>query len=612
MQKKSIYSLGSIALLVVLFVVINMLAGSSLRGLRFDLTENQLYTLSEGSLNILSGLEEPVTLYLFFSQGASSDLPQIRSYARRVDEMVEEFANHADGKLIVNRVDPAPFSEQEDQAAAFGLQAVPVGVSGENLYLGIAGTNTLDDVQSMPFLQPSKEKFLEYDLAKMISSLGNPTRKTIGLISSLDMSGGFDPATQQMSDPWVIKEQFDQLFDVRTLDATQALPDDIDLLMLVHPKQLDETALYRIEQYVLAGGHLIAFMDPFAEMDRGTPGDPMAQMQVGSSSTLGSMLGAWGVEFDPNRVVGDLQYGVGTSRSRHIGILSVQSDGINGDDIVSADLEVVNLSSTGWLQSVEGAQTSFEPLVQSSANAAPMDSSQLRFLTDPATLMEGFSPTGEVYSLAARISGPAQASMDAPEGVQDSHLEAAGTAGINVILFADSDILSDRLWVQRQAFFGQSLTSSFADNGSLVVNGVDNLLGNADLISIRTRASSNRPFDRVEDIRVEAEKSYRSTEERLQMELQETELKLNELQAGKAEGDTMVISPEQQEEVQRFMDQRLAIRGELRQVQHDLQRDIEGLGTRLKLLNIALVPAIVMLAALAYGLRRRKKQEVTS
>jgi ABC-type uncharacterized transport system involved in gliding motility auxiliary subunit len=611
MQKKSVYSLASIVLLIVLFVALNMLAGANLRGLRFDLTENKLYTLSEGTRNILSGLEEPVTLYLYFSEDASSDLPQIRSYARRVDELVEEFANQAGSRLIVNRIDPAPFSEDEDQAAAFGLQAVPVGVSGENLYLGIAGTNTLDDVQAMPFLQPSKEKFLEYDLAKMISSLGNPSRKRIGLISSLEMAGGFDPATQQMSEPWVIQEQLNQLFDVQTLDVAEPLPDDLDLLMLVHPSQLDDSALYRLEQYVLGGGRLVAFMDPFAEMDRGNPGDPMARMQMGSSSTLGSLLTAWGVEYDPNRVVGDLQYGIGTSRSRHIGILSVLADGINAEDIVSADLEVVNLSSTGWLQPAENAGTVFETLVSSSSNAAPMDSSRLRFLTDPSTLLEGFNPSGDQYTLAARVSGPAAASLEPPEGMESEHIEQAGESGINVILFADSDILTDRMWVQRQNFFGQSLASSFADNGSLVINAVDNLLGNADLISIRTRASSGRPFDRVEEIRVEAEMAYRSTEERLQAELQETERKLTELQAGKTEGDLMVISPEQQEEVQRFMDQRLAIRSELRQVQHDLQRDIESLGTRLKLINIALVPAIVMLVALGYAVRRRHKQEAS-
>jgi ABC-type uncharacterized transport system involved in gliding motility auxiliary subunit len=610
MQKKSIYSFGSLVLLLVLFVVLSMLSSNVLRGLRFDLTENGLYTLSEGTRNILDELQEPVTVYLFFSEEASRDLPQVRSYAERVDELVAEFANHSKGKLILKRIDPAPFSEQEDQAAAFGLQAVPVGASGETLYLGLAGSNSLDDVQTMPFLQPSKEQFLEYDLAKMVSSLGNPERKTIGLLSSLSMEPAYEPMTQSARDAWVVYEQFSQLFAIDRIDADSGtLPEGLDVLLLVHPKDLDEGMLYQVEQFVLGGGHLIAFLDPFAESDRGNPNDPMAQMQAGSASSLGPLLEAWGVSWDPARVIGDMQYGVGTTRARHIGILSVPADGLNDEDIVSADLEIVNFSSTGWFSPVEGAGTVFEPLVSSSENAAPMDSSRLRFLTSPADLMTDFNPTGERYALAARITGPAAASIAAPEGMGESHIADSGDEGINVLLFADTDLLTDRLWVQKQDFLGQSLVTSFADNGSLAVNAVDNMLGNRDLISIRTRASSGRPFDRVEEIRVAAERSYRATEERLQMELQDTEDKLADLQAAKGEGDMLVISEEQQQEIQRFMDRKLEIRRELRQVQHDLQSDIDRLGTRLKLVNIGLIPVLVMVAALVYGLRRKKRRD---
>ena len=609
MQKKSIYSIGSLLLLLVFFVVASMLSSNLLRGLRFDLTENQLYTLSSGTRNILHDLQEPVTLYLFFSQEASRDLPQIRSYARRVDELVEEFVNHNPGKLKLRRIDPEPFSEAEDEATAFGLQAVPVGASGDSLYLGIAGSNSLDDMQAMPFLQPSKEKFLEYDLAKMISSLGNPERKTLGLMSSLPLRGGFDPATQAAQPAWVLHEQLSQLFQIEEIDATAGeLPEDLDVLMLIHPKDLDMSMQYQVEQFVLGGGHLIAYLDPFAEMDRGNPADPMAQLQAGSASSLGSMLDAWGVEYDPARVIGDLQFGIGTSRSRHIGILSVTAEGLDDEDIITSDLEVVNFSSVGWFSAKNDARTRFEPLVMSSENAAPMDSSRLRFLSNPADLMTDFNPTGERYALAARVTGEAKASIEAPQGTDDEHLATAGEAGINVVLVADTDALSDRLWIQRQPFFGQDITTAFADNGSFAVNVVDNLLGNRDLISIRTRASSGRPFDRVDDIRVAAEKSYRATEERLQMELEDTERKLTELQAAKGESELTVISPEQQQEIQRFVDRKFEIRRELRQVQHDLQRDINSLGTRLKLLNIALVPAIVMVIALVYGSRMRRKR----
>jgi ABC-type uncharacterized transport system involved in gliding motility auxiliary subunit len=433
------------------------------------------------------------------------------------------------------------------------------------------------------------------------------------------MTAGFDPVTQGMREAWVSYEQLEQLFSIETIDATaDELPQDIDVLMLVHPKSLSDSMLYQIEQFVLGGGNLIAFIDPFAESDRGDPNDPMARMQAGSSSDLGPLLTAWGVGYDPARVVGDLQYGIGTGQSRHIGILSVPTEGLNQEDIVSADLELVNLTSTGWLTPVEGSTTRFEPLIQSSENAAPMDSSRLRFLTDPAELMKGFNPTGDRYALAGRISGPASAAIDPPatdgeaaeSGAGDHRSESVET-GINVILFADTDMLTDRLWVQKQPFLGQNIISAFADNGSLAVNAVDNMLGNQDLINIRTRANSGRPFDRVSELKIAAERSYRATEERLQQELAETEQKLTSLQSAKGESDLLVLSDEQQQEVRRFMDRRLEIRRELRQVQHDLQRDIDQLGTRLKLVNIALVPALVMLAALLYAIRRRRAQQVS-
>jgi ABC-type uncharacterized transport system involved in gliding motility auxiliary subunit len=609
MQKKSTYSYGSLLLLLVLFIALSMISNNVLKGLRFDLTENKLFTLSDGTTRILQDLEEPVTIYFYFSEETSRDIPQIRSYARRVEELLDEFVNLSGGKLTMQRIDPAPFSEEEDQAATFGLQAAPINTAGDTLYFGIAASNSLDEIQVMPFLQPSKEKFLEYDLAKMVSSLGNPQKWTLGVLSSLPMGGGFNPATQAMDEPWVVYEQLSQLYDVRDLDpALSEIPADVDVLLLVHPRDLDEDTLYGVEQFVLGGGNLVAFLDPFAEADRGNPNDPMAQMQVGSASSLGTLLEGWGVEFDETRALGDLQYGISDGTTRHIGILSVPASGMNPDDIVSADLEVVNLSSTGWFEPAEGAQTTFESLLQSSENAAPLDAMRFRFLTDPAGLMQDFNPTGERYALAARISGPADATMAPPEGREAGHIGETGGAGINVLLFADTDMLSDRLWVQVQPLFG---ATAFADNGSLAINAVDNLLGNRDLISIRTRATSARPFGRVDEIRVAAERSFRETEERLQAELQETERRLGELQAAKGDGDMLVISEEQQEEIQRFMDRRLEIRRELRQVQHDLRRDIDRLDTRLKIINIIVVPALVMIVALVYAVRRRRRQDLS-
>ena len=618
-RNRSLISAGTLALLAVLFVTLVILSSALLKGLRFDLTENSLYTLSDGTRNILKNMDEPVNLYLYFSEDVSRSLPQFRSYARWAGELLEEFEDRSGGKLTLHRVNPKPFSPEEDQAAQYGLQGAPVGSSGDVLYFGLVGTNTLDDQQVMPFMQPDKEKFLEYDLAKMVSSLSHPTHRKVGLISGLDMTPAYNPAVRQLPEPWVIYQQLDQLFDLQEipLEATE-LPSDLELLVLVHPKEISEGLLYQIDQYVLRGGRVLAFLDPLAEADMGgDPNDPAARLNAGGSSSLGPLLEAWGVSFDTNKVMGDRAYalqvnlGAGQPPVRHLGIISVKAEGMNVTDVATADLEVVNFSSTGWFFPLENATSAFEPLVQTSDSAAAIDASRLRYMTNPQDLAEDFLPTGDHYSLVARVSGQVKSAFEqAPEELADSdHLASSNGNGINVVLFADTDILTDRLWVQKQNFLGQTIVNSFSDNGTLVANIADQLLGSSDLIGIRARANTSRPFDRVDALRLSAEAQFRDTEKRLQTELAETERKLSEIQTARQDGELTVLNAEQQDELQRFLDRKLAIRSELRQVQHDLTEEIEALGMRLKFINIVLVPVLISIVAVLFGQYRRKRRE---
>ena len=616
---RSAYSAGTLLLLAVLFVTLTILSSTFLKGMRVDLTENSLYTLNDGTRNILQNMDEPVNLYLYFSEEVSRDLPQFRSYARWAGEMLEEFAEQSKGKLTLKRVNPVPFSTTEDQAAQYGLQGVPVGTAGDTLYFGLVGTNSLDGLEVMPFMQPDKEKFLEYDLAKIVFSLSHPQHKQVGLISGLDMQPGFDPATQSVREAWIIHQQLSQLFDLQELPADAGeLPDDLDLLVLVHPKDLSEDMRYQIDQFVLGGGRLLAFLDPMAEADLGgDPNDPMARMNAGGSSTLGPLLEAWGVSFNTDQVIGDYAYalqvsiGQGQPPVRHLGILSVNPDGIDNFDVATADLTAVNFSSSGWLAPLETSGTNFETLLQSSQNAAPIDAARLRFLSNPQDLSRDFQATGDQYTLVARVSGHANTAFEQPpEGSPlMGHLTESEAGGISVVLFADTDVLTDRMWVQKQNFLGRTIANSFADNGTLVFNLADQLLGSSDLIGIRTRASTTRPFDRVETLKLSAESRFRDTEERLQAELEETEQTLTEMQSLRQDGELTVLTPEQEDEVQRFVDRKLQIRSELRQVQHDLSRDIEALGMRLKFINIVLVPLLIVIAALGLGHLRRRRRE---
>ena len=618
-KNRSFFSVGVLVLMAVLFVTLTMLSSVFLKGMRLDLTKNGLYTLSDGTLNILENMDEPVNLYLYFSEDVSRELPQFRSYARWAGEMLEEFVDHSGGKLTLRRVDPVPFSPQEDQAAQYGLQGVPVGNAGDKLYFGLVGTNSLDGQQMMPFLQPDKEKFLEYDLAKIVSSLSHPKHKKMGLISALDMKPGFDMATQSAREAWIIYQQFSQVFDLQDISPdSDVLPVDLDLLVLVHPGDLSEGMLYQVDQFVLRGGRVLAFMDPMAESDLGgDPNDHMARMNAGGSSTLEPLLQAWGVGFDTSRVIGDRAYALqvtiaqGQPPVRHLGILSVSTDGMNATDVATADLQSVNFSSAGWLAALENAETAFEPLVQTSENAAPIEAARLRFLSDPKNLSVGFEPTGDRYALAARITGQTRSAFEQPaEGAPlVTHLTGSEASGINVVLFADTDVLTDRLWVQKQNFLGQVVVNSFADNGTLVANIAEQMLGSSDLIRIRTRASTNQPFDRVDALKLSAENRFRDTEQRLQAELEETERTLTEMQSSRQDGELTVMTPDQQQEIQRFVDRKLQIRAELRQVQHDLSRDIEALGMRLKFINIALVPVLIIIISLVLGHMRRRRRE---
>lgn len=601
-----------------IFLAVVSLSNTALQGMRIDLTENGLYTLSTGTKKILGDIDEPINIYFFWSDRATADIPSLRTYAARVRETLEEFAEQSDGMLRIQVVDPVPFSEDEDRAAAFGLQGISLNGAPEPVYMGIAGTNSVDDEENIAFLDPGKETFLEYDLARLVDTLANPQRPVVGLISGLPMQGRFDPATQQMTEPWLVMAQIEQLFDVRQLNVTETVIDpDVAVLFIAHPKNLSETTLYAIDQFIMRGGRALLMVDPYAETDipPPDPNNPAAAMLASRASDLNRLTTAWGITVSTDEYIADDRYALQVSGFdnrivRHIGLLGIDGTGIDRTDIVSADLQNLNLGFAGFVSVADDAAATVTPLVESSTLAAPMNAEGLAFIREPAQLRQGFTPTGLRYLLAARIGGnvPSAFPDGPPDGTAaDEHL-AASREPVNVILIADTDMLTDRLWAQVQNFFGQRISTAFAGNGDFVANALDNLTGSGDLISVRARATSSRPFTRVQELQRVAEERFRETEQRLQQELRETEAKLGELQAGRSDAGTMILSPEQEAELDRFQQQRLQIRKELRRVQRELDQQIEGLGNRLKAINIGLVPLIITMLSIGLMLVRRQKR----
>ena len=624
----------SLILLGLVFVAAVTANNTLLSGLRFDLTENNLYTVSPGTRALLTTIQEPINLYFFFSDSETADITPLRNFATRVREMLEEFTAASGENLRLHIIDPIPFSEEEDRASQFGLQSISLGI-GQTLYFGLAGTNSVGEEAIIAIFNPERERFLEYELARMVYSLARPDKVVVGLLSGVSMAAGFSPQTQRMTEPWAVHNQVGQLFEIRTLGPELvSIDEDINVLWLVHPKSLESSTLYAIDQFILRGGRALIFLDPFAEIDMAAAGMNPAALAQGSASNLEPLLSAWGIAFSSSEVIADNQYalsistGPGLRPVRHLGLLGITGDAMDGEDVIIDGLGNLNLGSAGHFTVIEDSTVDFKPLLSSSTEAATLPAIQVQMLADPETLQDGFTPTGESYVLAARLNGSLMSAFpDGPptddeispdvegdtqnasvEILTNGHLSSTNNA--NVILVGDVDILSDRLWVQRQNFLGQQLVTAFANNGDFVINALDNLSGSAELIGIRARGTYSRPFTRVEELRRNADAEFRQTEQFLQAELAETESRLAELQAARTDQGSLLISDEQQAEVQRFLDQQVRIRQNLRAVQRNLDRSIEQLGAVLQTINTALVPILLtILVLIVVSVRRRRAEK---
>ena len=625
--RKMGFGIGGLVALAVLFLGVVMLSNVGLRGMRIDLTQNRLYTLSPGTQQVLSELKEPVNLYFYFSrEAAAKQAPLVMPYATRVREFLEELSARAGGKIHLRIVDPQPFSDEEDRAAEYGLQSLQAG-GGDALYFGLAGTNSTDGRASIPSFQADREEFLEYDVAKLINELGTPKKPVIGLMSSLGLQGQYNPMTGQMGEPWPILTQLQELFTIRSLTAdVDHIDKDVDVLMLVHPKGLAPKTLYAIDQFVMRGGRMLLFVDPTAGADTSgqDPSNPLAGAMADHSSDLEPLLKAWGVDYDRTKVIGDLERGLEVRTSmqspptRHIGILGLTHGDMNQKDVVTASLEKINLATSGALAAHSGAKTTFEPLLLSSASAEPIPAQRFSALNDPATLRDGFKPTGTRYALAARITGPVESAF--PQGAPPDQKPAAGppvahlaksSAPANIVIIADTDLLMDYLWVQTHELFGQRVAQAFANNGDFIANILDNLSGSSALISIRGRATFSRPFERVDALRRQADDRLRSKALELQAELQQTETKLTELQTKRNDQSSIMLSPEQEAELKRFVAEKARVRKELRETQRGLDVDINRLDTWLKVINIAVAPLLVAVAGvIILSMRRRRRSAV--
>lgn len=650
MNIKFLFSKAGIAVIAVATIVAVALI-SSLPSLRIDLTEDNLYSLSDGTRNIVSNLQTPIELMFFYSESATEDIPQIRSYGTRVQELLREIVLASNGRLSFSVIDPEPFSEDEDLATEFGIQAVPVSQGGQAIYFGLVAAQEEGAAvnpalgraaETLPLIRPDQEQFLEYEFMKLISKVNNPDLQVVGLVTQLDIDGGFDPIAGQATQQWMIMDIIRQLYAVQRVDLTAAeIDEEIDILMIVHPEGLSEQMLYAIDQFMMRGGKTMLFLDPSADsmVSRSRQGN---LIPAGMRSELPGLLEAWGIEFSSDKVLTDnelalrVSMGQGQRPIAHLGMLGVQRNFLTQNDIVTSRLENINLSSPGVISQAQGSTTRFEPLMVSSSDAMLMDAGLLEDVTDPSVLFDEFVSEDRSFTIAARVSGvietafpdgrpieevevsaeeeEADREIVAEDPVEDApvaeHLTSS-TGEVNILVFADTDMLSDRMWVRVTQFMGQRIPQPFSNNGDMVINALDNLSGGADLSGIRSRGTYSRPFTRVIQLQRQADDRLRVEEAELLERLAETEAALAELNQDES-GDLIgQVTPEIQSEVDRFNEEMLATRRSLRDVQYQLTEDIEQLGSNLKLINTALIPVILSILALLLSYVRAQRRKLT-
>ncbi len=619
-----------LVLAAVLFVSVNVIASRTLNATRIDLTQDKLYTLSPGTLATLAQIREPIVLRFYYSPKLGEEIPSYGVYAQRVRQMLEEYAAESHGKIQLEQLDPEPYSRTEDRALAFGLQGVPIDQSGEQVYFGLAGTNSTDDQQVISFFQPDRARFLEYDLTKLIHNLAFPKKPVVGLITDLPLEGNVMAAMRgQPMIPYAVIAQLKQLYRIKALgDDITSVPSDVDVLMIAQPQHLTQNALYAIDQYVLKGGKAMIFVDPYSETQQShpsqlnPPGSPL-------DSNMPKLFKSWGFEMEPKVVAGDMQaareVNAGTDKHvvamNYVAWLSLHKKNFNPTSVITANLSHINMATAGILKPLKGAKTRFTPLISTSTDSMAIPVAKVQGMPDIGALLRNFKPDHKKLVLAAEITGPAQTAF--PDGPPKEAKKGADANGkkappaapevmkaakpIHVIVVADTDILGDRFWVENENFFGQTISIPFANNGDFVANAVGVLAGGDDLISLRSRGTSARPFELIDKIQRAADARYEATEQDLETKLKDTEKKIKELrEQGGRPG--VALASEQEDTLEKFRRDMIDIRRQLRHVQLALRQDIDRLEAWTEFFDIAFVPILVGFTAVFIGVVRIKRR----
>ena len=639
-----------IALAVASLVAINVFAYFYYS--RVDLTQAKSYTLSDGTRDILKKLQAPVTIRFYFSQSEAGMPLVLKGYGRRVQDLLIEYRNASAGKLSIEISDPQPDSDLEETATLDGVQAQSLD-NGERFYLGLA-VKQGDRKSAMSNIAMDRERLLEYDITRAIASVTEKDKTVLGVMSPMPVFGnsGFPMMGVPPSPKQVFISELERDYKVVQvpMDGKDIDP-KVKVLLVHHPRGITEHAEYSIDQFVMRGGKLIALLDPFAFFDV-APGQ-RGMEPTGIPSNLERLTKAWGISLDTTKMLSDMQYMVGKGPSALPTLLSLNDSAYDQTDVATARLGGTLFPFIGAFSGQPVAGLKQEVLMHSSKYSALIEAARGQDRGDKATA--GFKATGQEMPIAIRLQGKFntafpdgrppkpkpekkpedEAAKDKPAGEEKPATEAAAApaeaaqkpveeapevfaphlakviADNSLVLIADTDFINDGAAVQIQDLLGQRLVYPINGNLAFVQALVDQYAGDAALISLRTRQSATRSFTVIKEMETRAQQAYTEKIKDIQDSLQATQEKLQALQKtapapGGAAG-AAILTKEQQAEVDRFRKVAAEKRRELKDVRKDLRADSDALQFWIKVLNIALIPALLVVLAFSLMIYRRRQ-----
>jgi ABC-type uncharacterized transport system involved in gliding motility auxiliary subunit len=627
-----LFPVAALVAVLVILVAVNVL-GNFLK-FRGDLTENKIYTLSPGTKRILDKLDTPVEIRFYYSKDNSSMPVPLRTYAQEVEDLLSEYQQASHGKIQVVKLDPKPDSDAEDSARLDGVQGqtTAANLTGDRIYLGLA-VSCLDAKTAISFLSPDRETLLEYDISRAISSVVNPKKAVIGVMSALPVLGKQTPMMmmqrQRGSDPWVFVQELKENYTVREVPLTaDKIDDDISVLLVDYPKGITEQAEFAIDQFMLRGGKLVALLDPFSFVDSQLSGQQGMMRGETYGASLDKLLKTWGLEFSENKVIADPNLATRIQRQNgstdsDITVLTVTADTINKADPLGASTSDLLLPFAGAFTGTPASGLKEEVLVSTTPQAGLVDATMAIMGGEGARKF--YKPGNTPLALALRLSGkfktafpegkPASANPSPTPGASPAasatppptYLKEATNEGV-AILIGDSDFAFDQIAGREQQMLNQVVFSPTNGNLNLIESSVELLGGDSNLMSIRSRTSANRPFVVVNKMEAAAQDKYQSKIDELETGLQQARQKLSELQSAKQADQKSVLSPEQQAEIKKFQENEAQIDKQLKQVRKELRQEIDSLQNWLKWLDIALMPVVVTCVGLGLAFLKKRSR----